>query len=289
MPPANDCKPAASAPALTDTGFRLIQAKAYEWFGLHITASKHALILSRLTKLADRLGLSGVPALIELYRHTPSDEAKQELFNSLSTNWTGFFRESVHFDLLRTRLLNPLTEQPAVSRPSLRFWSAGCSMGCEPYGLAMVLHEALDGLAGWDAKILATDLAVDELDKATRAEYPAEAAQNIPAAIQKRHIESLPAGGEATFRPRDHVRKVVSFAKLNLLHPWKMTGPFDAIFCRNVLIYFDDKTRRSVVERFVRLVRPGGYLFLGTSELAPTGMKGIQLIGPSAYEVRGQR
>lgn len=251
---------------LRDAEFEFLRGFVRQHCGIALNEHKRQLVQGRLSRRLRALQLPDFAAYCELLRHDPERELG-ELASAISTNVTSFFREAHHYEMLERELLPAWLEQKRRAGDRLRIWSAGCSSGEEPYALAMVLAEALeDSGHKLDAKILATDLSPQALDTARKGVYPMERLAGISDARRVRWMlrgEGAYAG-LACVHPR--LRELVSFAPLNLLHAWPMSGPFDAIFCRNVVIYFDQPTKQQLFERYAQMLPVGGYLFLGHSE-----------------------
>ncbi|GIX47032.1 MAG: chemotaxis protein methyltransferase [Candidatus Tectimicrobiota bacterium] len=233
------------------------------------------------TRLGKRLRALGLPSFAHYLRYLAADasgQERQQLIEALTTNKTGFFREPQHFAFLQREL-------PALCRRSarLRFWSAGCASGEEPYSLAMVLWEHVPDLAQRDVRILATDIATAVLQRARQGRYDAQALQAVPAPLRHKYFTAVAPG---VYRVQARLRALVRFARLNLLDPWPMRGPFDVILCRNVMIYFDRETRANLVQRFVRLLSPGGYLFTGHAESLVNLAPGLRYVQPAVYQKR---
>ncbi|AMN45276.1 CheR family methyltransferase [Rhodoplanes sp. Z2-YC6860] len=250
----------------SDADFRSLVALARERTGISLSDSKRNLIYSRLSRRLRALGMMSFRSYRE-YLNSPDGEQEIESFiNSISTNLTKFFRESHHFDHLRDRVALPFS-QASSSRPGqrLRIWSAGCSTGEEPYTIAAVLRRGIPDVERHDVKILATDIDTDVLSKGANGEYPAASIDDIP-----ENYRSLfqPKGSRGTALViGGELKSLISFRHLNLMvHPWPMRGLFDAIFCRNVMIYFDGPTKAALIDRFVEQLKPGGWLYIGHSE-----------------------
>jgi chemotaxis protein methyltransferase CheR len=204
--------------------------------------------------------------------------------NAISTNLTKFFREGHHFDHFRTHVAVPFV-QAAHGKVGhrLRVWSAGCSTGEEPYSVAVVLKREIRDIERHDVRILATDIDTEVIAKGARGEYPANSIDEVP----KTYREFFqPAEGD---RDSEHVqvgrdiRSLVTFRRLNLMESWPFTGNFDAIFCRNVMIYFDGPTKTALIERFTQKLKPGGWLYIGHSESLIGSHPGLRLIGRTTY------
>ena len=199
------------------------------------------------------------------------------MVDALTTNKTSFLRERAHFDYLRDSLL------PTLNHP-VRIWSAGCSSGEEPYTLAMLLLDHNMTGTARDAQVLATDISQRMLATAQAGVYPAEIMSDVPVEWRRRYWARLDLnqpGGSVSATPL--LRSVVKFASLNLMDHWPMRGPFDAIFCRNVMIYFDKQTQQRLVERFSDLLRPGGHLFVGHSESLTGTSHQLRYVQPAVY------
>lgn len=249
--------------------------------GIHLTEQKREMVYGRLARRLRALGLGSFREYRELLARGDGDELVQ-FCNAITTNLTSFFREAHHFQYLREQLLGPRTATRGGSR-RLRFWSAGCSSGEEPYSMAMAIHEALPDLRRWDVRILATDLDTEVLARAQRGVYDEERVRGIAAAHLERFFRRERGGSGASYAVTAELRGLVTFRELNLMHTLPMKGPFDAIFCRNVVIYFDKDTQRQLFARFARLQRPGDVLFLGHSESLYRVSEDYTLVGKTIY------
>jgi chemotaxis protein methyltransferase CheR len=255
----------------------LLKARA----GIDLGPGKRTLVYGRLARRVRLLDLHSFDAYLQIVEDPDSPESGPFL-NALTTNVTEFFREGHHFELLARRVL-PEVQQRQAARKRVRLWSAGCSTGEEPYSLAMVVAESFPLDQGWDVKILATDIDSDVLAEAARGIYTADRAAKIGGERLGRHFLRGSGAHGGQVRIRDEVRRLVTFKHLNLIGPWPMNGPFDAIFCRNVLIYFDGQTRRQLAGRFVEVLGDPGFLFLGHSESLVAGNLTVESFGPTAY------
>ncbi|MDX2182938.1 MAG: protein-glutamate O-methyltransferase [Gemmatimonadaceae bacterium] len=261
-----------AGPELGADEFRAISALVTQRAGIQLPPGKEGLVRSRLAKRLRALGLPDFKSYIA--RVTTDDDTVelQQLLDAISTNKTSWWRESAHFDLL--------AEEVASLKPTAApytVWSAGCSTGEEPYTLGIVLSEVLG--SSDKARMLATDLSTRVLDKAKAGQYTQEELEGVSPA---RRAKWFTASG-TTFTVTPSLRRMVSFAHLNLMGPWPMKGPFDAIFCRNVMIYFDKPTQGRLVERYRQLLRPGGLLFIGHSESLTGLSHQYQYVAPAVY------
>ena len=242
--------------------FAFIATTLYEGAGINLPASKANLVYSRLAKRLRALGLESFRDYCALVGSEEGTEERAQMIAALTTNVTRFFREPHHFDHLRAKVVDPIAAEIKQGR-RLRIWSAGCSSGQEPYSIALSILSLLPDARAYDVKILATDINPLVLDTARKASYPAEEVVSVPADLRRSWMENV---GSGAMRLDEAPRGLVTFRPLNLIGAWPMKGPFDAVFCRNVVIYFDEKTQMRLLTRISTLLRPGGYLYLGHSE-----------------------
>lgn len=269
---------------ISDKEFGLIRALVYERFGINLTEQKRALVVGRLQKF---LRNEGFQSFKDYYDHLVGDgtgEALIGLVNRITTNYTYFNRERAHFDFFTAQALPAvMASLQAQQRRDLRIWCAGCSTGEEPYMLAMLVMEFLGKEYGlWDAGVLATDISGRALARARTGVYTTEQIRQLPTSLKLTYF-SQNRGGD--WRVNDRLRKEVVFRRLNLMNalfPFKK--PFQVIFCRNVMIYFDRPTRDALVERFHRFLDPGGYLFIGHSETLGREQTDYRYLMPAVYQ-----
>jgi chemotaxis protein methyltransferase CheR len=263
---------------LSGAQFARISRMMHGLTGISLQAGKESLVQARLAQRLQSLGVD----FDQYLEHVSREQSTRELaamVDALTTNKTNFFREAPHFDYLRIHLLPAL--RPAAER--VRFWSAGCSTGEEAYSLAMTFREEIPNIDQRDWRILATDISGNVLARAREGVYAGREIEGIPPVLLRKHLDCSRAGCEQTYRVREEVKSIVTFARLNLMGPWPMTGPFDAIFCRNVMIYFDESTQRELVGRFYDLLKPGGHLFVGHSESLNGWFRGFRYVQPAVY------
>ncbi len=199
------------------------------------------------------------------------------MIDALTTNKTSFFREIQHFIFLREQIL------PKLPKKQLRIWSAACSSGEEPYSIAILLAESLPNFKNWDTRILATDISTKVLAKAKEAVYETEILEPIPQDWRQKYFKKEDPQGK-TWRLAPELRNLISLARLNFMEKFPMRGPFDVIFCRNAMIYFDKPTQEMLVRRFYDLIAPGGYLFVGHSESLTGAKHDFKYIQPAIYQ-----
>ena len=248
----------------TDRDFREVRELVRKLTGIALSDAKHDLVYGRLARRLRKLGLVRFGDYLDIVRQPESAELR-EFVNSLTTNTTSFFREAPQFDLLTQRVLPELLRGHASDR-KLRFWSAGCSTGQEPYTIAMVVAGELPASESWDFRILATDLDSDVLSTARAGIYTEALADSVPRALRERWFQQGTGPNAGRLRVRKELRDLITFNQLNFMHAWPMKGPFDAIFFRNVAIYFDRPTQSELVRRFAEKLAPRGWLFVGHSE-----------------------
>jgi chemotaxis protein methyltransferase CheR len=261
---------------LNDRQFKKICDLIYSITGIRLSDGKEELVKSRLAKRLRTLGLRNYDDYLELIEQDKKGSELKLMIDSLTTNKTSFFREMPHFDYLKSAVL------PGVAR-KLRIWSAGCSTGEEPYSIAMLLNEELGGIDRMDVAILATDISTRVLAKARDGLFDEVAVQEIPRLMLGSYFAVEKRDGARIYRAGDRLRKIVTMAQLNLMDSWPMKGPFDVIFCRNVMIYFDKVTQNNLVNRFWELLPPGGHLFVGHSESFTGLTHRFRYVRPATY------
>ncbi len=260
--------------------FEAISLILYRYSGIRLIAGKEQLVRSRLVKRLRALGISSFCDYLDYVRKDHTLKELSLMIDSLTTNKTSFFRENQHFQYMRETIIPDIQKRNG----GIRVWSAGCSSGEEPYTIAMILREEWLPRQNSDIRILATDISSRMLEKARIAEYEKETVQDVPARYLARYFSSAGADSSPVYRLNDRIKKMVHFARLNLMDMWPMRGPFDAIFCRNVMIYFDSDTQKRLVQRFHDILVPGGYLLIGHSESLVSNSYGFRYIRPATYK-----
>lgn len=266
----------------SDTDFRAIADLAHERFGLSLADSKKPLVYSRLSRRLKARGVANFSDYLEVLTRQDEDQERLELISALTTNVTSFFREKHHFDSLRDAFDAGLTARVRAGG-RVRIWSAGCSSGQEPYSIAMTVMQATPEAPRKDLRILATDIDPKIVQKARAGVYSAEEISGLPAALRGKW--SKPADGkERSYTVVDDIKALVTFNELNLMTDWPFRGPFDAIFCRNVAIYFAQETQQRLWQRFSAMLSPGGLLFIGHSErVTGPALQDLEGIGITSY------
>ncbi len=267
----------------SDADFRKLAEYAYQHTGIALSESKRDLVYNRLSRRLRALGLRTFRDYHEFLEGPQGGSEKERFINSVSTNHTRFFREAHHFTHFRASVAAHFArEHGTTGRGRMRVWSAGCSTGEEPYTIAMVLKKEIPGIARHDVRMLATDIDTEVLSKGARGEYSASALQEIPAEFHA-DIEHKGDRQSGKLQMSEALRSLITFRQLNLMQTWPVKGPFDAIFCRNVMIYFDAPTKKSLIERFTKLICPGGWLYIGHSESLIGAHPGLELVGRTIY------
>jgi chemotaxis protein methyltransferase CheR len=274
--------------ALTDREFERVKRRVYDVAGISLSEAKRTLVVSRLHKGVRALGLTTFDAYMDYLERRGSPADAQDFVNALTTNLTRFFREDHHFEHLNRQVKALIDSRPPPGphgKPRLRIWSAGCSTGQEPYTIALSLLAAFPELRRWDFRILATDIDTNVLARAAQGIYPESELSGLSA--ERAALFERP--GDGTIRVPQGARELISFLPLNLIEAWPVKGPFDAIFCRNVAIYFDKPTQAEVFSRFGAVLSPAGFLYIGHSENLGAGAAEFRLVGKTIYQPRVPR
>lgn len=273
---------------LSNRDFERIQRAVYDHCGINLTSEKRELVRARLSKMLRHHQLSSYEEYLDQVLAEPSGAGFTIFIDRLSTNLTSFFREQRHFEYLQNSLIPRLLHEAAgTHRIRLRGWSAACSSGEEPYSLAMTLLEALPNAQRIDLKILASDISTAVLRKASEGRYPVERLAQVPPVLQKKYFTPVRDSSGPGLLANQELRNMLLFKQLNLTKEWPITTPLDFIFCRNVLIYFDQPTRQRLITRFHRILKPGGVLFIGHSESLSSIQHKFKSVSPAIYAKKG--
>jgi chemotaxis protein methyltransferase CheR len=271
----------------TGEDFARIASMLYDMAGITLPETKATLVYSRLAKRLRTLGLTNFRDYCALVAGVEGLDERQKMLAALTTNVTRFFREPHHFDHLLENVVEPMIGQIKAGG-RLRLWSAGCSSGQEPYSMALTILSALPNAADLDVKILATDIDPNVIATAKAGVYAEDLVQAIPAQVRSRWLERDP-DDRGAWRVGEAARRLVSFKELNLMGQWPMKGPFNAIFCRNVVIYFDEPTQERIWTRYAGLLTNGGRLYVGHSERVTSTGIGFESDGLTSYIYRGAK
>lgn len=275
----SDCQ---SPHELSESDFGFLCSLVRRETGIVLGQKKREMVYRRLMRRTRELKLASFQSYIALLKGQNSQELP-EFINSMTTNLTSFYREQHHFEFLRDRFV-PEHRRLFSQSKRMRIWSAGCSTGEEPYCIGMTLLAA-ESWGDWDLKILATDLDSAVLNTAQQGIYNADKLERVGHHQLATFFLRGAGSTEGKVRVKPNLQQHIYFKQLNLLNSrWPIKGPFDVIFCRNVLIYFDKDTQAQIVTRFVSLLRPGGYLMLGHSESLGKHIQGLEMIGRTIFK-----
>jgi chemotaxis protein methyltransferase CheR len=261
--------------------FNLFRKYIYERVGISLSDQKTTLIKGRLNKRLNQLGLGSFRDYYDYLIHDESGDELSLFVSAISTNVTSFFREGAQWKWLESYLPALIASK---KEKKLRIWSAGCSSGEEPYTILMFLQLHLRDFDQWDIKILATDISSKVLTKAIKGEYESKQVQTLAPEVIRNAFKKTQSESE-NYQIADHLRQKVMFRIYNLVtDPFFFKNNFDMIFCRNVMIYFDETTRHDLIERFTTLLPKGAPLFLGSSESLTSHRETLKLLGSSIYQ-----
>ena len=263
---------------MSQQNFDQVKDIAYRLTGIKLTDHKKNMIYSRLARRIRQRRLGSFDEYCRLL-DLPGNDETTDFVNAITTNLTSFFRENHHFEHLTSKVFPELIRKNAASR-RIRIWSAGCSTGEEPYSIAICAKEHLP-VGSWDIKLLATDLDTNVVAHGKRGVYGYDRVDGMDEArVRKWFLRD--ANGEEV-RVKRGVQDLITFKPLNLLGEWPMKGPFDVIFCRNVVIYFDKETQKVLFDRYADMLAPGGYLYIGHSENLHKVCNRFESLGKTIY------
>ena len=270
--------------SISDQEFTQLRDLIHRRFGIHLTDQKRSLLVGRLQKLMRNLSLATFSQYYDYLVEDKTESALGELVDLISTNHTYFNREKDHFDyFFETALPTVVDRLKKQNRKDLRIWCAGCSSGEEPYTLLMLMMEFFGNeYASWDAGILATDISDRALTIARRGTYATDRVMQLPDKLRSKYFS--PAGADE-MQVIEKVKREATFRRFNLMNtsfPFKK--PFQMIFCRNVMIYFDQPTREALVSRYHQHTETGGYLFIGHSETLGRSQTLYKYLKPALYQ-----
>ncbi len=267
--------------SLTKKQFETLAKIIYNKSGIHIPKTKSMMIVSRLNSVLLKHSIENYDDYIEYLKHDLTGEKISELLNAVSTNLTYFYRESKHFEFFKNTVLPEISKNKKNSK-DLRIWSAGCSTGEEPYTLSILMHEYFkEEYKFWNAGVLATDIDTNVLLTAKRGVYAPEKLIKLPSQYKLPYFVKLKDGN---FKLKNEIINDVLFKRFNLMNPFPFKKQFHAIFCRNVMIYFDKKTVENLIRKFHKILLVGGYLFIGHSETIDRKKnKDFEYIMPACY------
>ncbi len=245
---------------LTDRQYNKLSNLIYDTAGINLGDNKKELVHARLCKVMRKRNLSGFKEYIGLLENDKTGDELTNLLDSIATNVTHFFREEKHFDFL----IDNITDRGYNG--NLRIWSAGCSSGEEPYSIAITLFEHILTESSPLPAIFATDISTKILNRAMNGIYPMKAVEKLDKDMLRKYFLKGKNGHNGVVKVKKEISRIVEFQRLNLIENFNFTQKFDIIFCRNVMIYFDNKTRQNLVRKYYDALNPGGYFIIGHSE-----------------------
>ncbi len=250
----------------SDKDFKFISALVGEKTGIVLAAHKKDMVYGRIARRLRVLNLKTFKEYCSLIESSDGEDEISDFLNAVTTNLTKFFREDHHFEHLK-KVVFPEKINDKKQGKKLRIWSAGCSSGMEAYSIAMTACDVIDNIASWDIKILATDIDTNVLKKGSEGVYRDDEVSTIPELYKKRYISRYEGKDSKKVVVAEKLRDMVHFKQFNFMDKqWPMRGPFDIIFCRNVVIYFDKATQEILFDKFANLLKPDGWLYIGHSE-----------------------
>lgn len=271
-------------PEFTEADYIKISRLVYEQCGINLHDGKKELVKARLGKRIRKGNFCSFKEYYDFVMNDPSGDELIQLLDSISTNFTHFFRENQHFEYLKNEVLTNLKSRTGKNSTRLRIWSAGCSTGEEPYTIAITLKESIPAASNWDWKILATDLSTKVLSTAQSGIYLREKIQSLTPDLIKKYFLKGDNQWQNYVKIKPGLKSTITFQRLNLMEPFSFNEPFNCIFCRNVMIYFDKETRTQLVNRYYEHLEKGGFLFIGHSESLSGMDHPFQYIKPAIYK-----
>ncbi len=269
---------------LSEDDFRRVSDIIYQHCGINLHDGKKSLVRARLAKRIREGKFKSFASYVDYALSAEGKDEFRNLVDSISTNLTSFFREKGHFAYVRDVFLPHLvSSQNRKSAQRIRVWSAGCSTGEEPYSIAITLQEELEKYGSWNIKILASDVSTRVLNHARDGIYLADKVAPLSAQQKQRFLRMVKTEQGKSYQVQDALKKMIRFRYLNLMEEWPFTGPFDIIFCRNVMIYFDKPTQERLVNRYYNCLSPGGLLFIGHSESLASVNHKYRYVQPATY------
>ncbi len=268
---------------LTPDEFRRFKTIVAKHGGIFLPPGKETMVLARMRQRLSDLSLTSFQGYLEQLEKEDAGPELIHVLNLISTNVTYFFRETQHFEYLKKVILPTVVKQALERSHRLRLWSAGCSSGEEVYSLAITIREASSLIKGWDIKILGTDISTRVLHTARHGCYALNKLVHLGADRLKSHFRVIKHEGKRSGQVIPSIRRMVDFARMNLVQEWPVKGPFDIIFCRNVMIYFNDESRQTLVRRFWEILNPGGWLIIGHAESLQMIRHQFKYVEPTIY------
>ena len=265
---------------LTDQLFNKFSSLVYRNTGIFLKPEKKELLNARLGKRLRHCQISSFEEYFKYVQNDSSGEELIQLIDSVSTNFTSFFREIAHFEYLESHVLSEFSKGGSGQ---FKLWSAACSSGEEPYTIAMVLSEYMEKHQDFKFSINATDISTKVLNLASNGVYQADRTNTIPQPLLRKYFQKGKGRSEGMVKVKNNIRQTITFKKFNLMdaHPYR--GELDVVFCRNVMIYFNRETQETLVKKFYDCLKPGGHLFIGHSESLTSIKHQFKQVATTAY------
>jgi len=267
--------------SFSDRDFDRVRKVVYDHAGIHLAESKQNLVYNRLARRLRALGFEDFQSYLDYVEGVGKEEEFTHLINAITTNLTFFFREVHHFEFLQQELFPALMKKNADTK-KVRIWSAGCSTGEEPYSLAICVKESFP--AGWDVRVDASDLDTNVIETGKTGVYNIDALKGVSPERVKRWFLRGSGANAGMVKVKPELKEVIRFQQVNLMNDWPWTEPFDLIFCRNVVIYFDKPTQQRLFGRYYQQLKPDGHLFIGHSESLYKVSDQFKLLGKTIYQ-----
>lgn len=264
----------------TDADFSRVKKLVYDFAGIDLNESKKNLVYNRLAKRIRFLQQDSFGEYLN-YVEAQGEAEFIHLINAITTNLTFFFRENHHFEFLAETVIPELLKKNQSTK-KIRIWSAGCSTGEEPYSIAIVLKEVVP--AGWDAKVIATDLDTNVVNTASTGVYKIDRLKGVSDSRKKSWFMKGKGSNDGYVKVKPELQSSIEFGQINLMNEWPIKEQIDVIFCRNVVIYFDKETQTKLFNRYADLLREKGYLFVGHSESLYKVCDRFELLGKTIYQ-----
>jgi len=265
---------------LNDKDFDYVCKYVYTRSRIVLNTNKREMVYRRFSRIIRERKLESFAQYCEILRANPNSE-QTYFINAITTNLTSFFRENHHFDYLAKHELPRLIKK---NSKRIRIWSSASSTGEEPYSIAITVKEAMKTLLkSWDVKVLATDIDSEVLNTGKQGIYDVNRIEDVSEKFKKKYFSKGNGENEDRVKVESNIQELITFKELNLMHSWPMKGPFDVIFCRNVIIYFDKETQTELFERYRDLLAPGGLLILGHSENLGESLKYFESVGRTIF------
>lgn len=267
--------------SFSDRDFERVRKVVYDHAGIYLAESKQNLVYNRLARRLRALGFGDFQSYLDYVEGVGGEEEFTHLINAITTNLTFFFREVHHFEFLQQELFPMLIKKNADTR-KVRIWSAGCSTGEEPYSLAICVKESFP--VGWDVRVDASDLDTNVIETGKTGIYNINALKGVSPERVKRWFLRGSGANAGMVKVKPELKEVIRFQQVNLMNDWPWMEPFDIIFCRNVVIYFDKPTQQRLFSRYYQHLKPDGHLFIGHSESLYKVSDQFKLLGKTIYQ-----